>query len=462
MKRIAFTLFLLLSVIGNAYSIPAWPRNPRKQLQTENERLRATVDSLRAVADSLRESLRAEEEAALNLIEITEEHPEPPQMTMEATDSLIGLWYAASLEDTENPIQGYDMNVECFTSDVPDSVMIRRLADMNAYFTIPFNGTVKNYIILYSEKMRKGMGRIMGLSRYYFPIFEEALIRYGLPQELKYLAIVESMLNPTATSRAGARGIWQFMYNTGRSYGLEIDSFVDERLDVEKAADAAARYLKDAYKVFGDWALAISAYNCGPGNITKAIRRADGKRDFWSIYPFLPRETSGYMPAMVGAMYAMTYWRECGIEPRDVGMPAATDTFHVSRKLHLKQINEVVGVPLEDLQRLNPEYVHDIIPGTDKKPMVIRMPYNWSAAFIAANPDSLYSHRASELLNPDILKDVENRDGGPAGRVVYKVRNGDYLGKIASRYHVSVKQLKNWNHLRSDNLRIGQILYIYR
>ena len=462
MKRIA-CIIALLGVLTNAWSLPVRPRENKRQLMVENERLRATVDSLRAVADSLRESLVAEEEAALNLIEVSQERPEPPQMTIEATDSLVGLWYAASLEDAGNPVQGYDMNVEHFTSDVPDSVMIQRLADMNAYFTLPFNPTVKNYIILYSEKMRKSMGRIMGLSKYYFPIFEAALIRHGLPQELKYLSIVESMLNPTATSRAGARGMWQFIYTTGRAYGLEIDSFVDERLDVEKAADAAARYLKDAYKVFGDWPLAISSYNCGPGNITKAIRRAGGKRDFWSIYPYLPRETSGYMPAMVGAMYAMTYWRECGIEPREVGMPAATDTFHISRKLHLKQINEVVGVPLEDLQRLNPEYVHDIIPGTEKKSMVIRMPYNWSAAFMAADQDSLYNHRASELLNADVLKGtVESAGTSAAGRTVYKVRSGDCLGRIASRYHCSVKQLKNWNHLRSDNLRVGQILYIYR
>ena len=458
MKKTLHALLLLLLCTAPLYALPKFPQ--RKQLESENERLRASIDSLKALSDSLREALAQERQAALSLLEAASEpqRPEPPRMSLESTDSLVGLWYKASLEDAGAP---FPDSIETFTSDVPDSVMTRRLAEMNAYITIPFNGTVRNYMILYSEKRRESMGRIMGLSRYYFPIFEEALMRYGLPLELKYLSIVESMLNPVATSRAGARGIWQFIYSTARSYGLEVNSFVDERLDVEKAADAAARYLRDAYKVFGDWPLAISSYNCGPGNITKAIRRA-GSRDFWSIYPYLPRETSGYLPAMVGAMYAMTYYREYGIEPREVGMPVATDTFSISRKLHFKQISEVVGIPLEDVQRLNPEYVHDIVPGTLKKPCTIRIPYDWTAAFVDANPDTLYTHRSAELLSPEVLKAADEAGASPSGRIVYKVRSGDYLGRIAARHHVSVKQIKNWNHLRSDNLRVGQILYIYR
>ena len=250
------------------------------------------------------------------------------------------------------------------------------------------------------------------------------------------------------------------MYNTGRTYGLTIDSFVDERLDVEKSADAAARYLRDAYRIFGDWSLAISSYNCGAGNISKAIRRASGQRDFWSIYPYLPRETSRYMPAFVGAMYAMTYYKEYGIEPQEVGMPAAVDTFMIRKRLHFKQLNEVVGIPVEDLERLNPQYVHDIVPGTEAAPCVLNLPYNWSPAFDAADKDSLYNHKAVELFSAEATKAAVA--GGPSNRIVYKVKSGDYLGKIASCYHVSVSQLKKWNHLRSDKLRVGQVLYIYK
>ena len=357
-----------------------------------------------------------------------------------------------------------------FTSNVSDSVMIDRLKKMNSFITLPYNDVVKNYIIQYSERMTTRMGRVMGLSTYYFPIFEDILLRYGLPQELKYMAIIESMLNPVATSRAGARGIWQFMYQTGTGYGLEINSFVDERLDVEKAVEAAARYLRDAYRTFGDWALAISSYNCGAGNVSKAIRRADGKRDYWSIYPYLPRETRNYVPAFVGAMYAMTYYREYGIVPQQMGMPAQTDTFMIRHNLHFDQIEAVVGVPKEELQNLNPQYVNDIIPGNNH-PYVLKLPYTWTARFLDANRDTLYAYKADSLVNGRVLQD-QGRSGSKSSaksgssssqqRIAYKVKSGDYLGKIASRYGVTVAQIKSWNGLRSNNIQIGQTLYIYR
>lgn len=434
-----------------------------RQLKAENLVLKNRIDSLMLVLDSVKvkqlqaEQLNAEMLAAKEVVE-----HKNVERTQEQTDSLLALWYKSyttNLNADLDVVNRYDMSVETFSSDVPDSVMIRRLAEMNAFITLPFNPTVKNYMILYSEKMAPAMSRVMGLAKYYFPIFEEILARYEMPLELKYMAVIESFLNPIATSRAGARGMWQFMYRTGRNYGLNIDSFVDDRLDVEKAADAAARYLRDAYNIFGDWCLAISSYNCGPGNVSKAIRRADGKRDFWSIYDFLPRETRGYMPAFVGAMYAMTYNREYGIEPMDVGMPAQTDTFIIRRKLHFQQINEVVGVPMDDLHQFNPQYTHDIIPGSEKAPCVINLPYYWTGPFLDANQDSLYLHRSKQLLSDEVIKAVETRS---SDRIAYKVKNGDYLGKIASKYHVSVSQLKKWNHLRSDKLRIGQVLYIYR
>lgn len=452
------------------------PRKPRlitrrRQVVEENAVLKTELDSLQLLVDSLTQRKYLDQKD-IAVLEGNEPHPEI-EYTTETMDSLLHLWYKNSLATDFDTVNEYDMDSVRFLSNVSDAEMIRRLAAMNSFITLPFNEQVKNYIILYAERMPSKMGRAMGLSAYYFPIFEDILLRYDLPQELKYMAIIESMLNPVATSRAGARGIWQFMYQTGTSYGLEINSYVDERLDVEKAVDAAARYLRDAYKIFGDWALAISSYNCGAGNVSKAIRRAGGKRDFWSIYPYLPRETRGYVPAFVGAMYAMTYYREYGIVPQKVGMPVQTDTFEIRRNLHFAQINAVVGVPVEDLQNLNPQYVHDIIPGNDH-PYILKLPYNWTGPFLDADRDSLYSYKADSLLTGTILREQTARNNGtktasssPARssqpeRIAYKVKSGDYLGKIASRYGVTVNQLKSWNKLKSNNIQVGQTLYIYK
>ena len=448
-----------------------------KQVREENELLRNELDSLQMIVDSLR-GRQYLDEYEIAVLEGNDEEADGFgagfEYTQETSDSLLALWYKNSLITDFDAVNEYNMDSVRFSSNVSDAEMMRRLAAMNSFITLPYNDVVKNYIILYSERMTSRMGHIMGLSAYYFPIFEDILVRYDLPQELKYMAIIESMLNPVATSRAGARGIWQFMYQTARGYGLEINSFVDERLDVEKAVDAAARYLRDAYKIFGDWSLAISSYNCGAGNVSKAIRRADGKRDFWSIYPYLPKETRGYVPAFVGAMYAMTYYREYGIVPQNVGMPAQTDTFHIRRNLHFEQIHAVVGVPVDELQNLNPQYTHDIIPGNDH-PYVLKLPYNWTNAFVEANPDSLYAYKADSLLNGKVLKETASSgssrssgsrsSGGSSSsgqRISYKVKSGDYLGKIASRYGVTVNQIKNWNHLKSNNIQVGQTLYIYK
>lgn len=438
-------------------------RPGRKALQAENSALKASLDSLQALVDSLEERRYLEDNELRAVIEgnSAEEAEDSIEYTAEVSDSLLHLWYRNSLIDETLSVSEFNMDSVRFSSNISNQEMIQRLSAMNSFISLPFNDNVKNYIILYSEKMPDRMSRVMGLSNYYFPMFEEALTRYGLPLELKYMAVIESMLNPVATSRAGARGIWQFMYGTARNYGLEINSFVDERLDVEKAMDAAARYLRDAYKIFGDWALAISSYNCGAGNVSKAIRRAGGSRDFWSIYPYLPRETRGYVPAFVGAMYAMTYHKEYGIMPQNVGMPAQTDTFEIHKNLHFAQINSVVGVPMDALKNLNPQYVHDIIPGNSKC-YVLKLPYTWTNAFLGADRDSLYNFKADSLMSQKVLKDIQ-RAGSRAGqqRIAYKVKSGDYLGRIASRYGVSVSQIKKWNNLKSSNIRAGQTLYIY-
>ncbi len=392
----------------------------RKELHSENDRLRESLDSLQILVDSLEQSYSQVESELFALIEGNSPEADSVvvEYTPEMTDSLLHLWYKNSFQGDFEIVNEYDMDSVHFTSDVSDAEIEKRLADMNSFISLPYNDVVKNYIILYSEKMRTQMGRIMGLSQYYFPVFEEVFVRYGLPVELKYMAIVESMLNPVARSRAGASGMWQFMYSTARSYGLEINSYVDERLDVEKSVDAAARYLRDAYRIFGDWTLAISSYNCGAGNVSKAIRRAGGARDFWSIYPFLPRETRGYVPAFVGAMYAMTYWREYGIVPQDVGMPAKVDTFEIRRNLHFDQISAVVGVPREDLENLNPQYLHDIIPGSSHS-YILKLPYTWTGAFVEVNRDSLYAFKADSLMSSRIQKEVADAIKNN-GRIAYK------------------------------------------
>ena len=257
-------MLLLLPAMDAA----AQNRPTRKALLAENEVLRFSLDSLQTLLDSL-ESRRSHEDSLLMSLYVgNEPEAEEPEFdyTPEVADSLLQLWYRSYAISDFDAVHEYDMDSVRFTSDVSDEEMVRRLADMNSFISLPFNDNVKNYIILYSEKMKERMGRILGLSQYYFPVFEDILSKYSLPLELKYMAIVESMLNPTATSRAGAKGIWQFMYATGRSYGLEITSYVDERMDVEKSMDAAARYLADAYRIFGDWALAMSSYNCGAGH----------------------------------------------------------------------------------------------------------------------------------------------------------------------------------------------------
>ena len=374
----------------------------------------------------------------------------PALKAQEAADSL-------SLAPDGVTIAGADTLL--LASAVSDEVLMERLAAMNPYFSLPFNTTVRNYMVSYSEKRGETMKRAMKVSSYYFPIFEETFRRHNLPLELKYLAVVESMLNPTALSRAGAMGLWQFMYRTARIYGLKIDSFVDERMDVEKSTEAAARYLGYLYNMFGDWPLAISAYNCGSGNVRKAIQRAGGKRDFWSVYPYLPRETRGYMPAFVGAMYAFNYTAGDGQDSSSVYVPAQVDTFEIHKNLHLMQISETIGVPLDELKYLNPKYYRDIIPG-DSGSCTLILPEYWTEAYLAVEPDSLYAHNASVYLSEKVLKDLAAGKQEGSGKV-YTVRSGDTLSHIAKRHGVSVKQLMQWNHLRSDRLSIGQKIYIY-
>lgn len=433
----------------------------KKKLAAENIELRAKLDSLRGVvtayeratfvADSIAQAEKAASEAMLEISE-----PGRKIWLTEDTDSLLSAWYEASKIDFETDAEELDSVV--LAGSVPDSVYVKRLNDMCSMIPIQYNEIVRNYIILYTEKRKSSIERVLGLGRYYMPMFEEALVRYGLPVELRALSVVESFLNPTATSPVGAKGLWQFMPVAARQYGLQIDSFVDERMDPEKSTDAAARYLRDAYRVFGDWNIAIASYNCGPGNIRKAMKRS-GKTDFWDIYPYLPRETRGYVPAFVGALYVLNHYKEHGIVPAEMPIATRTDTIKVTKMLAFKQINDVASIPTDIVKSLNPQYYHDIIPGKADKPYILKLPYKYTDRFIEVE-DSVYKYMADSLFSPTAIKKIT--DGMDGERIVYIVKNGDSLGRIANKYRCSVSQLKKWNGLRSDFLRIGQRIVVYR
>lgn len=442
-----------------------FPSATKSELKTENNRLKTEMDSLRKELARYRKELAVADSINNELMTIYEGNAQgtstgidPEEYTPEISDSLLNIWYAHRMANDSEDVEDFNMDSVRFESNVPDSVYIKRLEKMNSFITLPYNEIVRNYIILYSEKMPTKMRHILGLCDYYMPKYQEVLNKYDLPEELRAMAIIESALNPTAVSRAGAKGMWQFMYYTAKMYGLNINSFVDERLDPFKSADAAARYLQDAYEIFGDWNLAIASYNCGAGNVNKAIRRSGGSRKFWDIYPFLPRETRGYVPAFVGALYTMKYYKEHGLKPEGVQMPVHVDTFKINKMLHFNQVSELVGIPMEELKNLNPQYVHNIVPGNEREYILV-LPYTYTNAFIDKE-DSLYTHKASEYFNPATLKKI--KDGTDGERIIYKVKNGDYLGRIASRYRCSVAQLKRWNNLRSNNIRVGQRLVIYR
>ena len=456
MRRFTIVLLVLALVPCNAQT--------RRQLRAQNDTLLLRVAALEAELASYRaveEHLSGENENKVSFaLEDYSTSSSSGLSRSSQSDSLMA-WYMHRASRNASREQ-YNMDSVRFTTDVPDTTLIRRLREMNSFISLPYNETVKNYMILYSEKMPRRIAEILALSEYYMPIFEETFRRYDLPLELKYVAIIESAMNPRAESRVGAKGIWQFMYRTGLSYGLKIDSYIDERMDPFASADAAARYFKDAYRIFGDWPLAISAYNCGSGNVNKAIKRADGKRDFWSIYEYLPRETRGYVPAMVGAMYAMNYASEYGLRPDPKALPVYVDTFRIHRNLHFAQISEVLGIPIDDIRDLNPQYHKDIVPGEGN---VLRLPFNYTSQFLEMQ-DSIYRYKAETMFAARIQDGREIVQGRPVPTsqgtswVYYKVKSGDNLGKIAKKYHTTVKNLKSWNNLKSDMIREGQRLKV--
>lgn len=342
-----------------------------------------------------------------------------------------------------------------------------RLSKMPTVIEMPYNDAVQQMIDRYSIKLRKSVSMMLGIQNFYMPIFEEALEAYGLPLELKYLPVVESALNPNAVSRVGATGLWQFMITTAKRYGLEINSLVDERRDPVKASYAAAHYLKDLYKIFGDWNLVIAAYNCGPDNITKAIHRSKGETDYWQIYPYLPKETRGYVPAFIAANYIMTYYCDHNICPMRADLPVKTDTVVVNRDVHFEQIASVLNMDVNQLKDLNPQYRHNVVNGKTQ-PSAIRLPATQINNFID-NEERIYAYNSDELLNKRTeveinktapvavtRKKTTRRKRRTTRKKTVTIRKGDTLSEIAERNNTTVSKLKRLNNISGTNIRAGK------
>lgn len=342
---------------------------------------------------------------------------------------------------------------------VSDSVYIDRLSRIPSIIEMPFNNIVKKYIEAYTGRLRNKVSFMLAAANFYMPMFEEALDTYDLPMELKYLPIIESALNPKALSRQRASGLWQFMLHTGKQYGLETNSLVEERFDPQKSTWAAVRYLKELFDIYKDWNLVLAAYNCGPGNVNKAIRRAGGSTDYWEIYPFLPKETRGYVPGFIAANYVMTYYCEHGICPMDSQLPAVSDTIHINKDLHLQQVASVCDIDIEQLRSLNPQFKKDLVPGNSKV-YALRLPNNTVNTFIERQ-DSIYAYEASKYLGK--RRTVTVSDGtakNGKGAQYHKIKNGETLGAIARRYGVSVNQIRNLNGIQGNNIRAGRTIRV--
>lgn len=406
------------------------------------------------------------------------------------TQKLLESWYMKNYTATDDKYLSSDVKTT-------DDQIRQRLSQLPTVIEMPFNSIVRTYIDRYTQRGRAQVAATLGLANYYMPIFEQALEEAGLPLELKYLPVVESALNPNAVSKHGATGLWQFMLATGKGLGLEVNSLVDERRDPYVSSRKAARYLKDLHSTYGDWSLAIAAYNCGPGAVNKAVRRAgDGKHDFWSIYEYLSPETRGYVPAFIAANYVMNYYPEHGISPVIPTKPLVTDTVGVAGRVHFNQISEVLDIPVEELRLLNPQFRADLIPGSPEKPYMLILPSQQVHAYIVSE-DQIKGHEAERYARRDVVEpgdmpsesSVEMEMADPsaadvrqtlaadnlpaeepamparqtpaAGRpATHKVAAGETLASIAALYGVTPAEVKRWNNLRRNSVRVGQQLRV--
>lgn len=415
---------------------------------------------------------------------------EVPEGMLLEIDSLLNQY------NSKTYLQDNDCHYSDVNPEFPVETYIERLQRIPSVMEMPYNDVVRKFIDRYAVRLRASVSYMLGAANFYMPIFEEALEMYNLPLELKYLPVIESALSPTATSRVGAAGLWQFMLATGKQYGLEVNSLVDERRDPIKSTYAAARYLRDLYKIYDDWNLVIAAYNYGPQNINKAIHRAGGVKDYWAIYKYLPRETQGYVPAFIAANYIMTYYCEHNICPMRTQIPAKSDTIVVNRDVHFKQIAAVTGIRIEELRSLNPQYRRDIVNGSTQ-PSVIRLPQTYVNAFLDRE-DSIYNYEAATLLTKrtvvevtadDVKEDVvarsqtvaprthqatqgrtravsqsrSRRGGKTASRgrsQSVTVKSGQTLSQIAKKNNTTVEKLKRLNGIKGNTIRAGKKLKV--
>ena len=415
---------------------------------------------------------------------------EVPEGMLLEIDSLLNQY------NSKTYLQDNDCHYSDVNPEFPVETYIERLQRIPSVMEMPYNDVVRKFIDRYAVRLRASVSYMLGAANFYMPIFEEALEMYNLPLELKYLPVIESALSPTATSRVGAAGLWQFMLATGKQYGLEVNSLVDERRDPIKSTYAAARYLRDLYKIYDDWNLVIAAYNYGPQNINKAIHRAGGVKDYWAIYKYLPRETQGYVPAFIAANYIMTYYCEHNICPMRTQIPAKSDTIVVNRDVHFKQIAAVTGIRIEELRSLNPQYRRDIVNGSTQ-PSVIRLPQTYVNAFLDRE-DSIYNYEAATLLTKrtvvevtadDVKEDVvaksqtvaprthqathgrtravsqsRNRRGGKTASrgksQSVTVKSGQTLSQIAKKNNTTVEKLKRLNGIKGNTIRAGKKLKV--
>jgi membrane-bound lytic murein transglycosylase D len=381
-------------------------------------------------------------------------------------DSLLNLYYVE--QSLSNNPDSMDYVSDSLIPDFSDSVYSERLKRIPTIVDLTYNSIVRRYIEVYTRQKRNQVEVMLGLCQYYFPIFDDVFDYYDIPNEMKYMSVIESALNPRAYSRTRAVGLWQFMYGTGKLYGLTINSLVDERRDPIKSTYAAARFVKDLYAIYNDWILVIAAYNCGPGNVNRAIRRSGGKKNYWEIYHYLPRETRGHVPAFIAATYVMNYYREHNLRPLPVSFPIASDTIMITRNLHMAQVSEVLGVPLQLLHDMNPQYRTDIIPAKTS-PQILRLPLEQTSRFIDME-NQIYKYKDSIYFNPDKVittptavdsRGIEEPPPGNYAKLVYTVKTGDNLGFISSWYNVRSSDIRYWNNIRRNTIRAGQHLSIY-
>ena len=406
-----------------------------------------------------------ETEITVTNAEGKEEVIDLPEGMISEVDSLLHLYNAKTYLKPDT-----DCNMPDVNPVYDKEVYKERLSRIPTIIEMPYNDIVQKFIDRYSGRLRRSVSYMLGAQNFYIPIFEQALETYGLPLELKYLPVIESALNPQAVSRVGATGLWQFMLATGKNYGLEVNSLVDERKDPIKASYAAAHYLSDLYKIFGDWNLVIAAYNAGPEKINKAIHRSKGKTDYWEIYPYLPKETRGYVPAFIAANYIMNYYCDHNICPMLTELPAKTDTVVVNRDVHFEQIAHVLNMSVDQLKELNPQYRRNIVNG-NTKPSIIKLPSTMVNSFIdneesiyAYNTDNLLSKRSEVVVNEEVASTTSRSTSSRSrsksrnrsrGKTV-TIRNGDTLSQIAARNPTTVAKLKKLNKISGTSIRAGK------